>query len=126
MGYRSQVVLAFDKALLPKFLDVIARSEDTKRLVFEWRDSWDKDFEIPSFHWADKEDDHDKGHHCIIWDNIKWYDDSDTKAIENFVHDNYENARFIRIGEEYDDSEDFGEFAQDSIQIQRTQSIEFF
>tara|TARA_B100000902_G_C27029809_1_gene773881 strand:+ start:436 stop:774 length:339 start_codon:yes stop_codon:yes gene_type:complete len=112
MGYRSQVVLAFDNALLPKFLDVIARSEDTKKLVFEWRESWDKEF--------------DGGDHCIIWDHIKWYDDSDTKAIENFVHDNYENARFIRIGEEYDDCEDFGEFAQDSIQIERTQSIEFF
>jgi len=112
MGYRSQVVLAFDKALLPKFLDVIARSEDTKRLVFEWRESWDKEF--------------DGEHHCIVWDHIKWYDDSDTKAIENFVHDNYEDARFIRIGEEYDDSDDYGEFAQDSIQIERTQSIEFY
>ena len=112
MGYRSQVVLAFDKALLPKFLDVIARSEDTKRLVFEWRESWNKEFEGE--------------HHCIIWDHIKWYPDKDTCAIENFVNENYEDARFLRIGEEYDDSEDFGEFAQDSIQIERTQSIEFY
>ena len=112
MGYRSQVVLAFHKALLPKFLDVIARSEDTKKLVFEWRDSWNKEFEGE--------------HHCIIWDHIKWYPDKDTCAIENFVNENYEDARFLRIGEEYDDSDDFGEFAQDSIQIERTQSIEFY
>ena len=112
MGYRSQVVLAFDKALLPKFLNAIAGSEDTKRLVFEWRESWDKEY--------------DGEHHCIIWDHIKWYDDEDTRTIENFVNDNYENARFIRIGEDWEDCEDYGEFAQHSIEIQRTQSIEFF
>ena len=112
MGYRSQVVLAFDKSILPKFLDVIARSEDTKRLVFEWRSSWDKEY--------------DGEHHCIVWDHIKWYPDEDTRAIENFVNENYEDARFLRIGEDHEDSEDFGEFAQDSIQIQRTQSIEFY
>lgn len=111
MGYRSQVVLAFRKDILPKFLDVLARSEDTKRLVFEWRESWDKEFEGE--------------HHCITWDSIKWYDDEDTRAIENFVNDNYEDARFLRIGEEFGDIEDIGEFAECSIQIQRTQYIEF-
>tara|TARA_A100001011_G_C14173265_1_gene783496 strand:+ start:453 stop:821 length:369 start_codon:yes stop_codon:yes gene_type:complete len=122
MGYRSQVVLAFDKALLPKFLDVIARSEDTKRLVFEWRESWDKEFEVTCY----GEQSDNEGHHCIMWDNIKWYPDEDTRAIENFVSENYENARFLRIGEEYDDSDDYGEFAQCTIEIQRTQSIEFY
>tara|TARA_Y100001938_G_C8063952_1_gene419041 strand:+ start:658 stop:1020 length:363 start_codon:yes stop_codon:yes gene_type:complete len=115
MGYRSQVVLAFDGELLPKFLDAIARNEETKRLVFEWRKSWDKEFQIHGC---------DDNHHCIIWDNIKWYDDNDTRTIENFVHDNPDDARFLRIGEDPDDSEDYGEFAHCTIYIEKTQSIE--
>ena len=46
MGYRSEVLLAFDKSILPKFLDVLAKCEETKRLVFEWRKEWDKEFTI--------------------------------------------------------------------------------
>ena len=123
MGYRSEVVLAFDKALLPQFLNVLARCEETKRLVFEWRKEWHKDFVVSNYQDGRRESDSE--HHCIIWDNIKWYDGADTRNIELFVHDNCENARFIRIGEEADDTEDFGEFAQYDIQIQTHTEIQF-
>ena len=123
MGYRSQVVLLFDKSILPKFLDIVARCEDTKRLVFEWRESWNKDFTISDY--APTEPDC-KGHHCITWDNIKWYSDKDTKNIERFVIENPDDARFLRIGEDGSDTEDLGCFADNDVQIQTHTEIQFF
>jgi hypothetical protein len=101
MGYRSQVIVAFNKSLVPKFLDAIARSEDAKRLVFEWRDKYDLDW-------------NGDGHHLIHWGHIKWYHGKDTAIIEDFVRANLEDARFIRIGEDVKDGDidDFGEFGE--------------
>tara|TARA_B100000131_G_C17996349_1_gene564654 strand:+ start:391 stop:762 length:372 start_codon:yes stop_codon:yes gene_type:complete len=123
MGYRSQVVLLFDKSILPKFLDIVARCEDTKRLVFEWRESWDKDFTISDYGYEEVDC---EGHHCIIWDNIKWYADKDTMNIEQFVIDNPDNARFLRAGENGSDTEDLGCFADNDVQVQTYSEIEFF
>ena len=115
MGYRSQVVLAFDKSILPKFLDMVAKCEDTKTLVFEWRRQWDKEFTISNY--GDEDEDCD-GHHCITWTNIKWYDDPEFKNIEHFVNRYGHKARFLRIGENAGDHEDRGDFAQYDIEIQ--------
>tara|TARA_B100001250_G_scaffold406158_1_gene424764 strand:+ start:3369 stop:3749 length:381 start_codon:yes stop_codon:yes gene_type:complete len=125
MGYRSEVLLAFDKSILPKFLDVLAKCEETKRLVFEWRKEWDKEFTI-SNPYASGDDDVDcEGHHCIIWTSIKWYDDPEFRNIEHFVINNIEDARFIRIGEDAGDHEDRGDFAQYDIEIQTHAEIAF-
>ena len=122
MGYRSQVVLLFDKSILPKFLDVVAKCEETKRLVFQFRSQWDKEFTISNY---SDEDVDCEGHHCIIWTSIKWYDDVDTKNIEYFVNRNGDKARFIRIGENDGDHEDYGDFAQYDVEIQTHAEIAF-
>jgi len=127
MGYRSEVLLAFDKSILPKFLDVLAKCEETKRLVFEWRKEWDKDFTISNGNFkSDGDFDNDReGHHCIIWTSIKWYDDPEFRNIEYFVNRNGDKARFIRIGENAGDHEDYGDFAQYDIEIQTHAEIVF-
>ena len=121
MGYRSEVLLAFDKSILPKFLDVLAKCEETKRLVFEFRREWDREFTISNYGNASDAD--CDGHHCITWSSIKWYDDPEYENIEHFVRNNIEEARFIRIGENVEDYEDFGDFAHYDIEIQRHAEI---
>jgi len=122
MGYRSEVVLAFDKSILPKFMDVLAKCEETKRLVFQFRREWDKEFTISDYSSDDVDCD---GHHCITWSSIKWYDDPEFRNIEHFVTNNIENARFLRIGENAGDHEDFGDFADYDIEIQTHAEIVF-
>ncbi len=125
MGYRSQVVLLFDKSILPKFLDVLAKCEETKRLVFQFRSEWDREFVVNNY----GDDDVDcYGHHCITWSSIKWYnhnDDQEFKNIERFVTNNLEKARFLRIGENDGDHEDYGDFAQYDVEIQTHAEIAF-
>ena len=120
MGYRSEVLLAFDKSILPKFMNVLAKCEETKRLVFQFRREWDKEFTISDPHHSKRlhGDDDCDGHHCITWSSIKWYDDPEFENIEHFVRNNIEDARFIRIGENVGDHEDFGDFAHYDIEIQ--------
>tara|TARA_B100000287_G_scaffold418965_1_gene456587 strand:+ start:1391 stop:1789 length:399 start_codon:yes stop_codon:yes gene_type:complete len=122
MGYRSEVVLAFDKSILPKFLDVLAKCEETKRLVFQFRREWNKEFTIRNY--GDDDVDCD-GHHCITWSSIKWYGDPEFQNIEAFVYKYSDKARFLRIGENAGDHEDFGDFADYDIEIQTHAEIVF-
>ena len=122
MGYRSQVVLAVDKALMGKFLAHVSQCESTKNLVFAEAD--------------DKVENYNgDGNFLFRWDSVKWYDGyKEVDCISNFmdevddmvldeivvtspaggpdgvrpVHGD-EFYRFIRVGEEGDDIEARGE-----------------
>ena len=105
MGYRSQVVLAVSKELLPHFLNVMAKVPEARELVFAHNDELDQNYQ-------------NDGHFFVRWDGIKWYDSfNDITAIQNFVDtadcDEFElsdgaggsseNFRFVRIGEDSSD-----------------------
>ena len=105
MGYRSQVVLAISKELMPHFLNVMAKCPAARELVFGDNDELDQDYQ------------HD-GHFFVRWDGVKWYDTyEEVAAIQKFVDaadcDDFElgdddgssseNFRFVRIGEESSD-----------------------
>ena len=105
MGYRSQVVLAVSKELMPHFLSVMAKVPEARELVFGHNDELDQDYQ-------------DEGHFFVRWDSVKWYDTyDDVTAIQNFVDaagsddfelsdgegDSSENFRFVRIGEDSSD-----------------------
>ena len=105
MGYRSQVVLAVSKELMPHFLIDMAKSPKARELVFGDNDELDQDYQ-------------DEGHFFVRWDSVKWYDTyDDVTAIQNFVDaagsddfelsdgegDSSENFRFVRIGEDSSD-----------------------
>ena len=122
MGYRSQVVLAVDKALMGKFLACISQCEGTKNLVFA-----EADEKIENYN--------GDGNFLFRWDSVKWYDGyKEVDCISKFmdevddmvldeivvsspaggpdsvrpVHGD-EFYRFIRVGEEGDDIEARGE-----------------
>ena len=105
MGYRSQVVLAVSKELMPHFLAVTAKNPEARELVFGDNDELDQDYQ-------------DEGHFFVRWDGIKWYDSfEEIAAIQKFVEeadsdafelnedegDSSENFRFVRIGEDSSD-----------------------
>ena len=99
MGYRSDVVLAVNKEIMPEFLAYLATNDEAKRLVFSDHCELNQDYEV-------------EGHLLVTWSGIKWYDGyPDVDVIEKFTceldedTDKSEMFRFVRVGEEYEDIE---------------------
>ena len=108
MGYRSQVVLAISKELIPFLMLATSKNKEAEALVFRSADKFDRDYG------GDKS-------WLFHWDNIKWYESyPDVDAIEQFVteaeSDEYkitdddgnevyssDLVRFVRVGEDNDD-----------------------
>jgi len=99
MGYRSDVVLAVNKEIMPEFLAYLATNDEAKCLVFSDHCELNQDYE-------------GEGHLLVTWSGIKWYDGyPDVDVIEKFTceldedTDKSEMFRFVRVGEEYEDIE---------------------
>jgi len=108
MGYRSQVVLAISKELIPFLMLATSNNKEAEALVFQHADKFDRDYG------GDKS-------WLLHWDSIKWYESyPDVGAIEQFVTeaecDEYsitdddgnkvyssDLVRFVRVGEDNDD-----------------------
>jgi len=117
MGYRSEDILAVSPEAMPQFMVTMAKSPQAREMC-----------------WADSEMVKDycdiEGAFLFRWDGIKWYSDYEgVQAIIDFmewcdtetiptgkknkdgdveVQDASEFFRFVRIGEELDDSEASG------------------
>ena len=107
MGYRSQVVLAISKELIPFLLLAISKNKEAEELVFKYG-NLERNYE------------NDKSW-LMVWDSIKWHEGySDIDAIEKFMDDaesgdwaitnddgqdvhSEELFRFARVGEEHGD-----------------------
>ena len=127
MGYRSEVVLAVSKPMVPHFLTVLARHESVRQLVHDC-DTFDENYD-------------GDGGMLMYWGGIKWYQSyPEINAIEKFVEDcesecvegwtpeeerdtEYDHFKFLRIGEETDDVEEKGGFAQGDIYVSRSVSF---
>ena len=113
MGYRSHVVLAIGKELLPFFMLRLSQNKEAEALVFSHADEFDRDYQ------GDKS-------WLIRWDSIKWYEMyEDIQTLEKFIQeassDEYdfkvdgeeqsssEHIRFVRVGEETGDIEMSGD-----------------
>ena len=110
MGYRSQVVLAISKELIPFLMLATSKNKEAEELVFRSADTFDRDYG------GDKS-------WFLHWDCIKWYESyPDVDAIEKFIAeaecDEYnitdddgnevsssDLVRFVRVGEDNDDIE---------------------
>ena len=97
MGYRSDVVLAVNKEIMPEFLAYLATNDEAKRMVFSDHCELNQDYE-------------GEGHLLVAWTGIKWYDGyPDVDVIEKFTceldadMEKVEMFRFVRIGEDYED-----------------------
>tara|TARA_R110002073_G_scaffold332997_1_gene519884 strand:- start:41 stop:415 length:375 start_codon:yes stop_codon:yes gene_type:complete len=109
MGYRSEVVLAISKDVMPYFLNILAKEPEARSLIFKEHDTLNEDYG-------------GEGTLLVAWSDIKWYESYEPiKAINSFVEeceadmiDGFEveyqgdHVRFIRIGEEDNDYESRG------------------
>jgi len=103
MGYRSQVVLAVGKEVMPGFLAALSKHPAAANLVFKDHDDFIKDYQ-------------GDGNILVRWDSIKWYEGyGEIDAIQAFVNDPerfsppealagdadpWDCFKFIRVGEE--------------------------
>lgn len=108
MGYRSQVVLAISKELIPFLMLATSKNKEAQALVFKDADTFERDYG------GDKS-------WLMVWDSIKWYEGyADIDAIETFLDDaehgdwkitdddgnevhSEELFRFARVGEDHGD-----------------------
>lgn len=104
MGYRSQVVLAISKHLIPFMLLATSKNKATEELVFKDTDTFNRDY------CGDKS-------WLMVWGSIKWYDSyEEISTIMEFVEkaadddiefevdgepqSSAEHIRFVHVGEE--------------------------
>ncbi len=111
MGYRSQVTLALRPEAAALFTTVRARGGELPALI--------EDADTGS---------HNDGSESYSWDHVKWYDSyASINAIERFMdrldsEDMEDQYRFIRIGEDDEDTEQRG----DGFEIYVSRSIEWY
>ncbi len=113
MGYRSQVVLAISKHLVPFMLLATSKNKATEELVFKNTDTFNRDYQ------GDKS-------WLMVWGSIKWYDTyEEISTIMEFVEkasinaiefevdgepqQSAEHIRFVHVGEDYGDVEVMGD-----------------
>jgi len=102
MGYRSQVVIAISKDLMPHFLTVFAKEPGCRPMVFKDHDYMNEDYD-------------GKGTFIVSWSDVKWYEGyPEVDALNHFIdkcdgddieglEDPWEHFRFLRLGEDSND-----------------------
>ena len=122
MGYRSEVVIAVSKDLMPHFLGVFAKSPDTRAMVFKHHDYMSEDYD-------------GEGTFLVSWSNIKWYESyPEVVAINDFIdncdgddieglEEPWEHFRFLRLGEETEDMVEKGYMHSNDICFHRSISF---
>ena len=102
MGYRSEVVIAISKDLMPHFLTVFAKEPGCRPMVFKDHDYMNENYD---------------GEETFIvsWSGIKWYEGyPEVDALNHFIdkcdgddieglEDPWEHFRFLRLGEDSND-----------------------
>ena len=131
MGYRSEVILAVSKEMLPHFMTVLAKNPSVRPMVLEDTTTLNEDYD-------------GEGGWLMHWSAVKWYESyPEVAAIQAFVEDcdsecletwdaelgeedkndpskrEYNHFRFIRLGEENEDVEEKGEFCYADISFVR-------
>ena len=123
MGYRSKVALALTSKGVGTLENRLASSEiceEVRKRIQEFLDHPDK-------HTRDE----DTGQEAWYWDSLKWYTDDpvhfpDVDFIEKLLSEMpYGDYRFIRIGEDYDDTEMRGAFWESSLSMEVVKYINF-
>jgi hypothetical protein len=102
MGYRSEVVIAISKDLMPHFLTVFAKEPACRPMVFKDHDYMNENYD-------------GKETFIVSWSDIKWYagypeidalnhfiDKCDGDEIEG-IEEPWEHFRFLRLGEDTED-----------------------
>ena len=115
MGYRSEVAFAVHPDKVSEFLAVLAASPEALELC-QGYPGHDKGMQTDVFM---------KGDLFVEMSGVKWYESyKGVDTIDKFIADTideengYEYVRFVRIGEEYEDVVQCGDYAYDFLRIQ--------
>ena len=115
MGYRSEVAFAVHPDKVSEFLAVLAASPEALELC-QGYPGHDKGIQTDTFM---------KGDLFVEMSGVKWYESyKGVDTIDKFIADTideekgYEYVRFVRIGEEYEDVVQCGDYAWDYLRIQ--------
>ena len=115
MGYRSEVAFAVHPDKVGDFLAVLAASPEALQLC-QGYPGHDKGIQTDAFM---------KGDLFVEMSGVKWYEGyKGVDTIDKFIADTIdedngpEMVRFIRIGEEYEDVVQCGDYAWDYLRIQ--------
>ena len=123
MGYRSEVGLALTRVGVETLENRLASSElgeEVRKRIREFLDHADK-------HAKDEK----SSEEAWYWDYLKWYTDDpvyfpEVDFIEKLISElPYEDFRFIRIGEDYDDTEMRGGFWENPFDMELGRYISF-
>ena len=113
MGYRSEVAFAIAPPLVDKFLAVMAASEKVRDLI-KFDEQYKEGIQF---------DKYEKGDIFVHLGSIKWYEGyEEIDKIKEFFAEHEEEGsdydiRFVRIGEDLDDTETMGYYQEDTIYI---------
>ena len=123
MGYRSEVGLALTRLgveTLEKRLASPEHDGEVRKRIREFLDNAEK-------HAKDEK----SGEEAWYWDSLKWYTDDpehfpEVDFIEKLLAElAYEDFRFIRIGEDYEDTEMRGGFWENPFDMELERYISF-
>ena len=113
MGYRSEVAFAIAPGpLVDKFLAVMAANEKVRDMV-KYNEKYQEGIEFNRY---------DKGDIFVYLGSVKWYEGyEEVNEINKFFaeheEEGYENIRFVRSGENPEDTEAMGSYLEDTIYI---------
>ena len=104
MGYRSDVIVIIHKEIIPEWMQHLCQYEKARELVFQDRDHSDTNF-------------NNEGHLLYRWTNVKWYDAyCEIQEISEFLSKaDPDKFRFVRAGEEGEDTETQGYLLEDRV-----------
>ena len=117
MGYRSEVVFAIEKEVVPLFIAHIGQDSATQNFCFKLSDYHTKDY-------------CEKGHWLFTWESVKWYQSyPEIRAITSFIDEKLQNLpesfddgneyyKLVMVGEEIEDITQQG-WAFDEIYVSR-------
>ena len=117
MGYRSDIGLALKQSAvhtLHQKLNALDKNSEAFSSITDFIAYADKHHE-----------DTDSGAEVYLWEGSKWYEEfSDVSFIENLLAElDWKDFLFIRIGEDYDDTEVRGDFWDNPFELGLTRKI---
>jgi len=120
MGYRSEVCIGMTDDATRIFRTILDHIPETHIVHELINDAKTSHYDIWKGQHKDPEADCESK---MYWDYVKWYDGYDCVGfIEDFLENCIpeEDYRFLRIGEESDDTEERGDYYDSDIHIQRS------
>jgi len=121
MGYRSEVCIGLTDDAARLFRTIVEHMPETHEIHSLLLDAERPMDKSP---WRDEHKDPDKDCETkLYWNQVKWYEGYEcVDLIECFLTECVpeEDYRFLRVGEETDDTEERGDYYDSDMHIQRT------